>query len=182
LNSIEENIFYINKIVADLQDYARPLRPHTQETDLKTIIKKVLGEHGIPENVQVTFKVDEEAKILTVDSDYLKRIVSNLALNAVQAMPKGGKLTINAFKDKETGDTMLSVADSGVGIPPDVQEKLFTPMFTTKSKGQGFGLAVVKRLAESLGGSVSFESEVDKGTTFTVRLPTRTLSDKPASF
>ena len=61
--------------------------------------------------------------------------------------------------------------DTGVGIPEDVQGKLFTPMFTTKSKGQGFGLAVIKRMTESLGGTVSFESEEGKGTTFIIRLP-----------
>jgi signal transduction histidine kinase len=182
LDSIEENIFYINKIVGDLQDYARPLKPHVQETDLKAIIEKVLSDHGIPNDVEATYKVEKEAQILRADSDYLKRIVSNLALNAVQAMPKGGKLTIHAFKDKVTGDNVLTVSDSGVGIPLDVKEKLFTPMFTTKSKGQGFGLAVVRRLTESLGGSVSFESEVDKGTMFTVRLPPKALSDKSASF
>jgi len=65
----------------------------------------------------------------------------------------------------------MTVTDTGVGIPKDVQAKLFTPMFTTKSKGQGFGLPVVKRMTESLGGTVTFESQEGKGTTFTVRLP-----------
>jgi len=66
---------------------------------------------------------------------------------------------------------VLVVADTGVGIPEEIRDKMFTPMFTTKSKGQGFGLPVVKRMTESLGGTVSFESEEGKGTTFTVRLP-----------
>ena len=66
---------------------------------------------------------------------------------------------------------MISVKDTGVGIPEEVKGKLFTPMLTTKSKGQGFGLPVVKRMTESLGGTVSFESEEGKGTTFTIRLP-----------
>ena len=84
-------------------------------------------------------------------------------------MPKGGKLTIHTYK--EANDTVLTVKDTGVGIPEAVKGKLFTPMFTTKSKGQGFGLAVIKRMTESLGGTVSFESQEGKGTTFTVRLP-----------
>ena len=94
----------------------------------------------------------------------------NLVNNAVQAMPNGGKLTINAYTKKQT-ILIISVKDTGVGIPENVKSKLFTPMFTTKSKGQGFGLAVVKRMTESLGGTVSFESQEGKGTTFTVRLP-----------
>ena len=84
-------------------------------------------------------------------------------------MPKGGKLTINTYN--EANDTVISVKDTGVGIPENVKGKLFTPMFTTKSKGQGFGLAVIKRMAESLGGTVTFESQEGKGTTFIIRLP-----------
>jgi signal transduction histidine kinase len=99
----------------------------------------------------------------------LKRVLINLIQNAVQAMPKGGSLNINA-KCKDTY-AYISVRDTGEGITEEVKSKLFTPLFTTKSKGQGFGLAVVKRLVEGQGGKISFESEKGKGTTFTVRLP-----------
>jgi signal transduction histidine kinase len=88
-------------------------------------------------------------------------------------MPNPGKLTIQAKEEKATNSFVLSVEDTGVGIPVEVQEKIFTPLFTTKSKGQGFGLAVVKRVTEALGGTISFESQVGKGTTFTVTLPTK---------
>ena len=84
-------------------------------------------------------------------------------------MPNGGKLTIHVYK--EANDFVITVKDTGMGIPKAIQSKMFTPMFTTKSKGQGFGLPVVKRMTESLGGTVSFESEEGKGTTFTIRLP-----------
>ena len=67
--------------------------------------------------------------------------------------------------------TVITVADTGVGIPEEAKNKLFTPLFTTKSKGQGFGLAVVKRMTEALGGTVTFESEEGKGTKFIIRLP-----------
>jgi signal transduction histidine kinase len=89
-------------------------------------------------------------------------------------MPKGGKLTIHAYK--EANDVIIRVEDTGVGIPDGIKGKLFTPMFTTKSKGQGFGLAVIKRMTEALGGTVSFESEECVGTTFTIRLPSATKS------
>ena len=169
LQEIEKNIDYINKIVADLQDFARPLNPHAEEADLKLIIDDLLSKNGLPENVKASVKVETEAKKLWLTPHYINRIMYNLVNNAVQAMPKGGKLTIHAYK--EANDVVITVKDTGVGIPEDVKSKLFTPMFTTKSKGQGFGLPVVKRMTEALGGTVTFESQEGKGTTFIVRLP-----------
>ena len=168
LDGIEKNIDYINKIVADLQDFARPLNPHAEDADLKLIIEELLRKNETPENVKITVNVEVDARRVLVDSTFINRIMYNLVNNAVQAMPEGGQLTIRAYK--EGNDTVLTVSDTGVGIPEAVKGKLFTPMFTTKSKGQGFGLAVVKRMTESLGGTVSFESQEGKGTTFIVRL------------
>jgi PAS domain S-box-containing protein len=169
LQEIERNIDYINKIVADLQDFSRPLQPNREEADLKHIIVELLTKNGVPENVKTTVKVEPDAEKVVADYTYLNRIMFNLVTNAVQAMPKGGKLTIHAYK--EANDIVVSVRDTGVGITEQAKAKLFTPMFTTKSKGQGFGLAVVKRMTEALGGSVSFDSVEGKGTTFTIRLP-----------
>ena len=169
LTEIEKNVDYINKIVQDLQDYARPLNPNPAEADLQLIIDKLLQKNGVPETVKVSVKVEDEARKIVADADYLNRILYNLVINAVQAMPNGGKLAIRV--KREANDVIISVKDTGVGIPEAVRGKLFTPMFTTKSKGQGFGLPVVKRMTESLGGTVSFESQEGKGTTFIVRLP-----------
>jgi signal transduction histidine kinase len=171
LNSIENNVFYINKIVADLQDYAKPLNPQIQKTDIKPIIEQALSNSSIPKNIKTQYEIASNAQTVLADPDFLKRIMVNLTLNAIQAMPNGGKLTILAFREKQTGDINLTVKDTGVGIPDDVKSKLFTPMFTTKPKGQGFGLAVIKRLTERLGGTVTFESQTSMGTTFIVRLP-----------
>jgi PAS domain S-box-containing protein len=173
LQGIEKNIDYINKIVADLQDFARPLNPHAEEADLKLIIDDLLKKNGLPENVKVSVKVETGARKIVADCSYINRIMINLVNNAVQAMPNGGKLTIRVFKDAT--DAIISVKDTGVGIPEKVKDKLFTPMFTTKSKGQGFGLPVVKRMTEALGGTVTFESKEGKGTTFTIRLPPKTI-------
>ena len=174
LDEIEKNVVYINKIVADLQDFARPLKPNAEETDLLLIIDDLLSKNGLPENVKVSIKVETEKVV--ADSTFISRIMYNLVNNDVQAMPKGGKLTIRTYK--EANDTVISVKDTGVGISETVKGKLFTPMFTTKSKGQGFGLVVIKRMTESLGGTVSFESQEGKGTTFIVRLPLKELTGK----
>jgi PAS domain S-box-containing protein len=176
LDEIEDNVEYINKIVLDLQDFARPLNPHLKQIEVKTIIEEMLAKNAVPKNIEVTVEIGRRARELVGDADYLRRIISNLTLNAVQAMPNGGKLTLKSVLDKETGDTVLTVKDTGVGIPKDVKDKLFTPMFTTKSKGQGFGLAVVKRLTEALGGNITFESEEGEGTTFTMRFPPQEIN------
>ena len=146
LREIEKNIDYINKIVQDLQDYARPLNPNPGEADLKLIIENMIQKNGIPKNINVSVKVEDEARKVVADADYLKRILYNLVTNAVQAMPKGGKLTIGVYK--EANETVITVKDTGVGIPKEIWGKMFTPMFTTKAKGQGFGLPVVKRMTE----------------------------------
>ncbi len=171
LDGIEENVDYISKIVADLQDYARTLKPNAEETDLKLIIDELLRKYSLPKNVKVIVKVESDVRKVVADSTFLNRILYNLVTNAVQAMPKGGKLTINAYK--QSNDVVITVNDTGDGIPDHVKGKLFTPMFTTKAKGQGFGLSVIKRMTDALGGTVSFESQEGKGTTFIIRLPQR---------
>jgi PAS domain S-box-containing protein len=169
LNAIEENIFYINKIVADLQDFARPLVPSLSQVDIEPLIKAAIESKVLPTNIQASYHIDNCVRTICTDVDMLKRILNNLGLNAIQAMPNGGKVTVTATKNRD--NIVISIQDTGEGIPEDVKPKLFKPMMTTKSKGQGFGLAVVKRLTEVLGGTVSFESEVGKGTKFTIELP-----------
>ncbi len=169
LTEIEKNIDYINKIVADLQDYAKTMDPTAQETNLENLCKELLFGKKIPKNIKVSCNVEKTAKTIMVDNSLLKRILGNLVTNAVQAMPNGGELTIRARQ--EAGDNVITVQDTGIGIPDKVKPKLFTPFFTTKSKGQGLGLAVVKRMTEALSGTVTFESVEGNGTTFIVRFP-----------
>jgi signal transduction histidine kinase len=169
IGCIEEQIFYINKIVSDLQDYARPAKPQFLEVDIQGTIDSVLSRIPISDSVRVCVDVESGLSKPFLDSSFLQRILTNLISNAVQAMPKGGDLVVSA--GRLDGSLILKVADSGEGISKETKEKLFTPLFTTKSKGQGFGLAVVKRLTEAMGGEVSFESEVGKGTTFTIKFP-----------
>ena len=169
MQEIEKNVDYINKIVADLQDYARNLKPVVKEVNVQNLLSELLAKNGVPKNVKVQVKLQKDADTVMADSDILKRILGNLVINAVQAMPNGGKLSIQTHK--EANCSVITVADTGVGIPDEAKEKLFTPLFTTKSKGQGFGLAVVKRMTESLGGTVTFESEQGKGTKFILNFP-----------
>ena len=168
IDSIEKNITYINKIVADLQDYARPLKPELSEVNLYELVISVFAPIAIPDNLKPSIEIDPNLKLKS-DPTLVRRVLGNLIINAIQAMPNGGKLIIRAFKNDD--EATIEVTDTGVGIPDDVKPKLFTPMMTTKAKGQGLGLAVVKRLVESLNGTISFESQEGKGTKFIVEIP-----------
>jgi PAS domain S-box-containing protein len=168
--TIEEQVGYINKIVTDLQDFAKPLLPCMEETSLQSLIRSVLPMMNIPETVKVELILNEQLPNFRSDAAYIKRVITNLISNAIQAMLKGGKLTIRTCQ--ENTSAILMVEDTGVGISLEARSKLFQPLFTTKSKGQGFGLAVCKRLVEALNGTITFESEMDKGTKFIVKLPT----------
>jgi PAS domain S-box-containing protein len=171
LQEIENNVDYINKIVADLQDFSRPLNPRAEKIDLKNIIDKLLKKIDLPKNIDLEVGVDAAAREAVSDFTFINRILNNLVNNSVQAMPNGGKLSILAHK--EANELVITVEDTGVGIAEAAKEKLFSPMFTTKAKGQGLGLAVIKRMTESLGGTVTFESRKNKGTAFTIRLPSK---------
>ncbi|XHH10359.1 MAG: PAS domain S-box protein [Candidatus Bathyarchaeia archaeon] len=169
INAIEEQTNYINKIVTDLQDYAKPLEPSFQQVDLETEIQEVISSLNVPETVNVSYFVEQPFEKLKTDASFIKRILTNLTLNGLQAMPNGGNLSIYAFL--RASKVIIAVSDTGVGISEEVKEKIFKPLFTTKSKGQGFGLAVVKKLVEALNGYVSFETKPEKGTTFILEIP-----------
>lgn len=169
VNSIDKNVAYINKIVQDLQDYARPITPTKKPTYVDEILDNVLAKKIVPTYIHVSREVEPASKKIVTDPDLLKRILANLVNNAIEAMPNGGNLRVIARKDGDKFE--ITVEDSGVGIPEELKPKLFKPMVTTKAKGQGFGLAVVKRLVEAQGGTIGFESQVGKGTKFAIKLP-----------
>jgi signal transduction histidine kinase len=110
-----------------------------------------------------------------VDPTFLKRMLLNLIKNATQAMPNGGELTIKAYEDQQS--LCISVEDTGAGISEEDKLKIFTPLFTTKAKGQGLGLAVCKKLVETHNGEITFESETGKGTKFMIKLPVTKKAD-----
>jgi PAS domain S-box-containing protein len=167
IDLVQEQVDYINKIVSDLQDYARPLIPEYVDVDLTDLAVKVFETVAVPDNVKLKVDVKDNLRLKT-DVTFVKRALTNLVNNAIQAMPDGGELGLTAHKQEDC--VVITVSDSGKGIPDSVKANLFTPLMTTKSKGQGLGLAVVKRLVEGLSGKVSYETEAGKGTKFTIEL------------
>ncbi len=164
---ISEQVFYMDKIVGDLQDYARPIAPEHEVITIRTIIDDILESLPPADGVETVISVSDQTFV--ADPHLMVRVFSNLILNAVQAMPKGGTLTIGA---EATDDSVaIHVSDTGVGIPAEMRDKVFSPLTTGKAKGTGLGLAVVKRIVEAHNGTITFESEEGRGTTFTVTVP-----------
>ncbi len=169
VDAIEEQITYMEKIVSDLQAFVRPVQVQKQIFNLKQFIAERLAETRVPSNVKTEIQVEEDLA-LNADPQLMKRVLINLITNSIQAMPEGGELNIRA-QINDASKVKILVEDTGIGIPEEVKPKLFAPLFTTKSKGQGFGLAVCKRVIEAQGGTITFESEVGKGAKFTIELP-----------
>lgn len=168
LDAIQENILYINKIVQDLQDYARPLRPDFCVVNLQSLFSNIFQTINLPKDIMLEIHAKSDLNVST-DPGFIRRALTNLINNAIQAMPKGGKLTVTAFLIDNR--VCIIVADTGDGIPDEVRDRMFKPLVTSKSKGQGLGLAVVKRLVDALDGRITFESEKGKGTEFFLELP-----------
>jgi PAS domain S-box-containing protein len=164
---ISDQIFYMDKIVGDLQDYARPIVPEREEIVVEKLIEDVVQSLPHTDGVRIATEVSDLQ--LIADPLLMHRVLANLILNAAQAMPDGGTVTVSASTDD--GSVAISVHDTGIGIPDDAKDKLFKPLFTGKAKGTGLGLAVVKRIVEAHAGQITVESQVGKGSTFTVNLP-----------
>jgi two-component system, sporulation sensor kinase E len=169
LHTIDEQVMYMDKIVSDLQDYARPLVPEFRETSLPVLVRETLSTIRIPKTLEVSVEVEKDFPNVMIDPDLMRRVLTNLTTNAIQAMPKGGKMVIRAYRTEDAA--VLTVKDTGAGIPEENLARLFTPFFSTKAKGQGLGLAVCKRLVEIQSGLITVKSKPGQGSLFTVSIP-----------
>lgn len=165
---MQRTIDYMNKIVLDVEDYARPIKPERMLVDVFPLVDDILGAINLPKGIDVELDIEPDFKMYT-DVFLLRRSLTNLITNAIQAMPDGGRLTVSA-RENDSSYTIF-VSDTGVGIREENLKKIFQPLFTTKSKGQGMGLAVVKRIVEAQGGKIDLETAPGKGTKFTIVLP-----------
>jgi len=168
LKLIEDDIQYSNKIINDLLEYSRDIKLELMETIPKLTLKDALSSVEIPENIQVSDKTQRKPRI-KIDIDKMRRVFVNIIKNAVDAMPNGGRLTITSREMKDC--VVISFSDTGIGISREVASKIWTPLFTTKAKGMGFGLPICKRIVEGHGGKITVESISGKGSTFTMTLP-----------
>ncbi|MGD0977759.1 MAG: ATP-binding protein [Candidatus Bathyarchaeia archaeon] len=168
LDLIEEDICRANKIINDLLEYSREIKLELETCSPKTLVTAASLLVEIPDNIQVVSLVENGPEI-RVDVEKMKRCFMNLIKNAVDAMPDGGTLTV---KSREVNDAVeFTFADEGTGMSEETMEKLWSPLFTTKAKGMGFGLPICKRFIEAHGGKISVKSILGKGTTFSVKVP-----------
>jgi signal transduction histidine kinase len=138
--------------------------------DVNNVVQDALSHTAVPESVEVVSELDETLPTILADPDQLAQVFGSIILNDIQAMPQGGQMVIRS--EVLSQDLVaVSIRDAGVGISEENLKKIFEPLFTTKAKGIGLGLALAKTIVEGHGGSIEVESEVGKGSTFTVRLP-----------
>jgi len=168
----------LNRVIGHLLEFSRPLVMNRQETAIEPILRHTLKmiegqarEKGV--TLQTEFPVEMPA--VSLDSDKMIQVFLNLTLNALNAMEKGGTLSVTLLKpDPRT--ILVDVADTGTGIAKGELSRIFDPYFTTKPSGTGLGLAIAQRIVEAHGGKISVASELGKGTVFSVFLPCRETS------
>ena len=171
-DKLKAQTVYMNKIVSDLQDFARKdIKVSYEEVNLEKLVQEVIATLTLPENIDVSTDFDGDLGSVQSDGGLLRRVFTNLLTNAVQAMPDGGFIIVEG--SAVNGMAKVSVSDTGPGISKENQEKIFQPLFTTKAKGTGLGLAVCRRLVEAHSGEINFSTKEGVGTTFNVAIPLR---------
>ncbi|HZU42401.1 MAG TPA: HAMP domain-containing sensor histidine kinase, partial [Terriglobales bacterium] len=163
------------EIISRVREYVRGASNETTDVDVRQLLQDALeltrplwrNAHNLA--VVTEFKPVGAVKANAAD---LRRVFTNLIVNAIQAMPSGGKLTIACEQQDST--VLASVSDTGVGIPPEQQRKIFAPYYTTKTAGTGLGLSTAQKILLAHGGKITFNSEPGKGSSFSVQLPAST--------
>ncbi|CAN5164933.1 HAMP domain-containing sensor histidine kinase [soil metagenome] len=157
----------------DFLRFARVDDLHREPTDVTALITRmieIIRPMANEQNVIIDWYPEAELPWAYIDPDMIEKVLLNLFINAGQAMPKGGTLTVQAKADG--GMIILEIIDTGEGIPPDVLKKVFRPFFTTKPNGNGLGLATARRIVAAHGGELVLQSEPGHGTKVTMVLPT----------
>ncbi len=163
----------INKVVDNFLQFARHPKMKKEKTNIIDVLNRtirLISDTLTKNNIEVIKDYTERIPLVRVDPSQLQQLFLNLILNAIEAMPKGGELKISAQLERE--EILIAFSDTGRGIPSKLQKKIFEPFYTTREHGTGLGLAIAQKIVESYGGRITLESEVGKGSTFKILLPT----------
>jgi signal transduction histidine kinase/ActR/RegA family two-component response regulator len=169
---VQKEVTRIAQAVQGLSDFAKPLLPKLEPIDVQQILRDtvtLLSTQCLKQRVTVTQQYEHDPILVQANPNQLKQVCLNLCVNALDAMPHGGTLTVACgYRD---GDALLYIRDTGTGIAEEHLPQLFDPFFTTKPNGMGLGLAVVKQILEQHFGKIRVDSRVGAGTTFEITLP-----------
>lgn len=187
LELIRSESMRCGKIVRDLLTYARESRPEFQPVHLHEVVEhalKLVAHHTQLEHVETETDLRLAEDVVVCDREQIVQALIALMVNAVEAMPQGGRLVLSTWEAAAAGRVCLSVSDTGIGIPAELRERIFDPFFSTKSetKGVGLGLAVVYGIVQRHEGTIAVTSAPGTGTTFTLEIPrdpTRAASSEP---
>ncbi|MCG3118417.1 MAG: Adaptive-response sensory-kinase SasA [bacterium] len=171
-NQIKQGIDKIQDIITGILDFSRPAVPELRKTNLHKVLESSLRstQHELEmAGIRLRTNYQAAAPEAWIDANLLGQVFVNLILNATDAMESGGELTIRTVSRDETIE--IQIADTGKGIPPEDLEKIYDPFFTTKTDGIGLGLAFVTRIVEQHRAQIIVESQIGKGTQFTLLLP-----------
>jgi signal transduction histidine kinase len=172
LRIVQGELRRMSLLVEQLLEFARPRPPHFQRDHLGEIMEETLlliGPEARTRGVTIYKEWEKALPPVWVDGAQIKQVFLNLLLNALQAMPRGGSLTVRLHVSG--GSLLASIADEGEGIPSEVRANLFEPFFTTKAGGTGLGLSISQRIVEGHNGRLRIFSQPNVGTTAVVRLP-----------
>jgi PAS domain S-box-containing protein len=168
VNLIDTESRNASQIVTDLLEYSRIKPMKSDMVELRDLVGQVLQKIQIPANIQQEINVPQDLPKALGNAQQISQILLNLIKNALEAMPEGGKLSVNALRKEKK--IILGVIDTGQGIPREHMKKLFEPLFTTKARGVGLGLAISKRLADLNQAEITVKSKVGEGSVFSLEL------------
>jgi PAS domain S-box-containing protein len=169
LDILDQEVDISDKIINDFLLFSQVKEPHLGNFNIYDIIKESLHEINIPKNIKVSVEVERQLPYVNVDRVQIKIVFYNLILNALQAMPDGGKITLTGSQKDEFLE--INIDDTGEGITKENLAKVFDPLFTTKPNGSGLGITVCQTIIEGHLGSIELESKVGKGTKISIKLP-----------
>jgi nitrogen fixation/metabolism regulation signal transduction histidine kinase len=169
-----EELAHLKAIIARFSDFSKMPQPQLEAVDVNALVEKVAALHRrqvqeAQQGIKLELALDPSQPTALLDPELMHRVISNLLLNALDAMPNGGVMKLATSGDAESIE--IAVSDTGVGLTPEERERLFTPYYTSKHHGTGLGLAIVQSVVSDHHGSVSVNSEPGRGTTFTLRIP-----------
>ena len=178
MDIITGEIVRLDRVVKTFLDFTRPVELHPVDVPLESFVNDIV-ELARPlaetARIEVTVEQETDGVSIAVDRDLLKQALLNVVMNAIEAMPEGGRLQFESSVRGDNGE--IRVRDTGCGIPPELKDKVFGLYFTTKPKGSGIGLAMTFRIVQLHDGTIDFASEPGKGTTFVIRIPTAVSSN-----